>query len=70
MKNYLFCSHWLGFCRYDENGDGVLDLTEFTALVRAVDKIADETKILRMYSNALDLTGEGDRISKVVISPD
>ena len=52
-------------CRYDDNGDGVLDLSEFTALIRAVDKTADDSDILSMYSRALDLTGEGDRISKV-----
>ena len=45
----------------------MLDLTEFTAVVRAVASAADDTEILRMYSRALDLTGEGDRISKVLI---
>jgi hypothetical protein len=50
---------------FDENGDGVLDLSEFTRLVRSVDKTSDESEIFRMFGSALDLTGEGDRIAKV-----
>ena len=33
--------------------------------VLSVEKATDETALLRMYGRALDLTGEGDRISKV-----
>jgi hypothetical protein len=31
--------------RYDANQDGVLDLIEFTALVRAIDRSADDSLV-------------------------
>ncbi len=43
----------------------MLDLSEFTGLVRSLDKTSDESDIFRMFGSALDLTGEGDRIAKV-----
>ena len=60
------CSHVL-WCRhrFDTNGDEVLDLDEFTALVWAMDKSVDESDVLEMFQQALDLTGHGDQIAKV-----
>jgi hypothetical protein len=52
-------------CRFDVNQDGVLDLDEFTALVWAMDKTVDESDVLTMFQQALDLTAQGDRIAKV-----
>ncbi len=57
---------WLIFLhRFDTNGDEVLDLEEFTALVWAMDKTVDESDVLEMFQQALDLTAHGDHISKV-----
>jgi hypothetical protein len=55
------------FClyRFDTNGDEVLDLDEFTALVWAMDNTVDESDVLEMFQQALDLTGHGDQIAKV-----
>ena len=43
----------------------MLDLDEFTALVWAMDSTVDESDVLEMFQQALDLTGHGDQIAKV-----
>ncbi len=63
MRAYMFVL--LCHNRFDTNGDEVLDLDEFTALVWAMDKPVDESDVLTMFQQALDLTAQGDRIAKV-----
>jgi len=68
------------FDRFDEKKDGVLELNEFATVIRAgfdgaqgirggpegqLEEIAEQNdKVIRMFRQALDYSGQGDRISK------
>lgn len=44
------------FEEYDTNGDGILDLAEWTALIRSINRGASDTDIVAMFEAALNLT--------------
>ena len=55
------------FVKFDENGDGVLTLDEFTELIHTLEPEKDELFIVTMFRKALDL--EGDEENMDFMSP-
>jgi len=56
------------FDKFDDNGDGVLTLDEFTELIKTLEPEKDDFFVVRMFRKALELEMDIDNVDKM--SPD
>ena len=53
------------FLQFDDNGDGVLTLEEFEALVRSVDSAMSKDRVIELFNQTLEMFDEGPTMDEM-----